>query len=255
MAFGDVRGSQVSSSTASVTSAGLNVTVSPSIAVAEADLIYVVLAQIAALSFTGVTDTYGNTYAAAAAARDAGNLAAGAFYAIAVANATMTTIHFNSTASGNDWACVVGVIEGPFSAIDANPVNAINDVATPYLCPASAALAQLDEVVMSWMASDLALTTLVPASPSVVVDGTLSTMPAAILASRVVASQSSITPSFTTTSGTPGFSVLGTTSFMKDPRQPYVKRTGGIRHAQRIRRGGGVTMWREDSGLLVPRWV
>ena len=223
MAFGGLRGSltgNVNNILATfATTAG-------SIAVSVGDLIYAVIAEQATASATACNDNLGNTYAATSAAADAGTICTGRAFWTRVTNAgTLTTVTFTTAATTNNACCIAAVIEGPFvsSPLDANPANTVNDLSTPYTCPATPTLAQADEAVLCWMVQNGAVT-LSATSPNLIVGATVPTQAILSLAvgRQVVAATTAVTPAWTS-SVVPTQSCFGTTSFKKDLTPPAIK--------------------------------
>lgn len=209
MAKGDLRGTL----TASVNSVTNPTNATGSVAVSVDDLVFVTMAQQTNLTASSVTDNLGNTYNAVNAGTDGGTVTARSFYSHVTNAGTLTQVSVAATASTNDASVVASVIEGPFltSPLDANPANG-TDATTPFACPATGALAQASEVVMSAIAV-AGNQTVAATSPSLI-SGTVARANASCgNARRVVSSTSSVTPEFTGTSAT---AVQVTASFKLD---------------------------------------
>jgi hypothetical protein len=113
------------------------------------------------------------------------------------------------------------VYEGVFAAspLDVNPTTVLNDIATPFVGPASGTLAQADELVLAWFALTNGSTTIGVGSPFTLdsnpASGTATNTIGVGLASDLVASTASVQPSWTTSTGGAS-TVLGLASFKKD---------------------------------------
>lgn len=147
-AFGDLIGTLAGS--------GVSVTdpsdATGSVVVAVGDLIVAQFAEENDLTVTAVTDNLSNTYTAQNAGTDAGAVTGRVFYSRATNAGTLTAVHFDTTASNNNWAAVAAVFAGDFASppIDANASNSTSDVTSPFTCPATGTLAQADELIVAW---------------------------------------------------------------------------------------------------------
>ena len=159
-------------------------------------------------------DNTGDTYTAFQAATDAGTVAARAYYKIASSDGVVTRVTVDLTSGGvtdDEFTISVSVFSGPFnlSAPDKNPTNIANDLASPFLAPATGTLAQASELIVAWIA--YAGAAAVPISSpftSAINDGQ------GVLLSvgyETVNSTSTVTPQFT--GSALSVSVLGTASF------------------------------------------
>lgn len=214
MAFGDVRGT-LSGAGGSIPNPA---SATGSVAVSVGDLVFVVIAQQTNLTGGACTDNLGHTYTATNAGTDAGNVSGRAYYLYVTTAGTLTQIDIVATASANDYSVIAVVFEGAFatSPLDANPANASNDLADPYLCPATGTLAQADELVVSWLALAATASTWTADAPDTVqAQNAASANAHSIIGSRVVAATSSVQPSYDDAADPPGASVLGTSSFKK----------------------------------------
>lgn len=215
MAFGALRGT-LSVAAASITNP-TNAT--GSVAVSVGDLIWVLVAERANLTVTGVTDNLGNTYTAQNAGTDAGNAAGRCFYSRVTVAGTLTTVSAAATASADDVAIAVEVIEGPVTVppIDTNPANTSNDITSPFTCPATGTLAQAVEIVCSAISSANSRT-MVATSPNLLGISVVTTPEngtgtiGAAVGYQVTAATTSVAPDFTA-AGNPGSTTLHTASF------------------------------------------
>ena len=183
------------------------------------DLIIAVFGEETSLTVTGVTDNLGNTYTASNAGTDAGTVTGRMFYARVTNPGTLTTVSFDTTASGNNAGGLVAVFAGPFSAaslVDTNPANN-TDSSSPHNCPSTGTRAQNIELVVSWGCADAnggsnqalnAMTTGTLARQASVSQGVCDMA----IGRTVTSNTTSITHVFTSTDA-PGQTVLGTTSF------------------------------------------
>lgn len=211
MAFGDLKGT-ITGNGASITASN---SIAGSVSVAVNDLIWVTFAQQTNLTASGATDNLGNSYTAQNAGTDAGSSTGRSFYSIATVAGTLTSVAIAATASANDYAGFGAVIEGPFSAIDANPAN-VQDTTSPFTCPATGTLAQADEVIMAWITSPQGTAqTYAATSPNLLAgQADNSTNIKACVGYQTVASTSSVSPAFTA-GGDPLNDTVGTASFKK----------------------------------------
>lgn len=212
MAFGDLKGT-LSAAAAAVTATN---SVTGSVSVAVGDLVFLTFGQQANLRATTVVDNLGNTYTATNAGTDAGNITGRSYYSPVTVAGTLTSIDVSVSATSNDdWAGFAAVIEGPFQAapLDKNIANASNDLTSPFTCPATGALTQADEVIIAWMTSDGNAVWLATSPNLKAGQVANSTTIKAIVGYQAVSATTTVSPEFTGTN--PGFSVLGTSTFMK----------------------------------------
>ena len=218
MAFGDLRGTLVGNGNSVTNPSDLI----GSVAVSVGDLVYVVFGQQTGLTASGVTDDLGNTYTALNAGNDPGTPTARAFYSRVTTGGTLTTVSVAATASANDYAGVVAVIEGPFvtSPLDANPANGTNDVTSPFTCPATGTLAQANEAVLCFYCAT-SNATFSATSPNLLATqrGNASAVKV-VVGHQTVAATTTVSPEFTGTNPT-GQSILGTASFKKSTNTNY----------------------------------
>lgn len=211
MAFGDLLGTL--SGRAATIAASNDLT--GSVSVAADDLIFVVFGQQSNLTVTGITDNLGNTYSAVSAGTDPGSPTARAFYSVVTSAGTLTTVTAAATASVNDYAGFVAVIEGPFDAtpLDAAPTDVSNDVTSPFTCPATGTLAQADEAVMAYVVANQS-GAFTATSPNLLAGNVnISTTVRIGVGYQAVSATTSVQPEFT--ASVPTGSVLGTASFKK----------------------------------------
>ena len=190
-------------------------------AIRKGDLIYAVYAEQATNTATdgGTTDNLGNTYTRTSAAADAGTICTGkAYWAVAAADGTITTVTFTTTTSTNNAAASVAVIEGPFklSPLDANPANTVNDNTTPFTGPLSGTLAfagSAQEVVMCWIVFNGAVTLTASAPNNITAQQQTQAILTVGVGRQVVTATTSIAPEWTASAGATQ-TCYGTTSFM-----------------------------------------
>ena len=209
MAFGDLKGTL----TGGDASIGTSAVLSGSVSVAVGDLIALSFAEQTALTTTAISDNLGNTYAGTAFL----NAGLGGFlrYAIVTNAGTLTTITVTSNNSGNDWAAIAGVIEGPVTAQDKEPSAISSDVTSPLTCPSTGTLSSDLELVISWGCE--ASGTWAATSPNLLAGQQQTGVTAlAVLGYQVVNSTNAVAPEFTV-SPNPGACILGTISFFGVP--------------------------------------
>lgn len=223
MAFGDLKGT-LSGSGASITSSNA---LTGSVSVSSGDLVFVAFGQQINLTATTVTDNLGNTYTATNAGTDNGNSTGRAYYSLVTVGGTLTTVTVAATASSNDYAGMVAVIEGPFqsSPLDKNLAN-ISDTSSPFTCPATGTLTQADEVIIGWMVCTEGSATYSATSPNLKAGQVSATNMLSIIGYQTVAATTTVSPEFTGTN--PGASTLGTSTFMKAAGGAAVTRSYGI---------------------------
>jgi hypothetical protein len=212
MAQGDLKGTL----SGSATSISATNELTGSVSVSVGDLIFVAFAQQVQLSATGATDDLGHTYTAQNAGSDPGNMTGRAFYIIATSAGTLTAVTVAAAASANDFAGIVGVFEGPYTAIDTNPANGTADTASPFTCPATGTLSQAAETVIAWVTVNNGDSNAYAAtSPNLLAgQASPSTTCRAVLGYQTVAATTSVAPDFTCASNPTGQIVLGTASFL-----------------------------------------
>jgi hypothetical protein len=181
-----------------------------SVVVAADDLIVAVLTEQTSLTVTSVDDNLGNTYTPTNDGSDAGAVTGRAFYSIVTAAGTLTAVNAQTTASSDNAAMVAVALKGPVSAIDKNPANTTNDLATPYPCPATGTLAQADELIVHWASGTVRF---YPVSPSYLRHAVGVTGASVNIGAYVVAATTDQTPSFTGIESSAD--VLGTITFKK----------------------------------------
>lgn len=216
MAFGGLRGTLAGNAT-SITNP---FSATGSVAVSVGDLVYAVLCEQTSLTVTAVSDNLGNTYSALNAGTDAGAATGRAFYSRVTVAGTLTSVSATCTASSDNVAFVVAVIEGPIivSPLDANPANITSDITSPFTCPATGVLAQANEIVMCW-ASVNTSTSYAATSPNLLaLQQASATVIRGMIGYQAVAATTSVSPAFTAASN-PTQCILGTSSFKKDPAQ------------------------------------
>jgi|SRR5829696_1365746 len=149
MAFGAVKGTLVGSN-ASIPNPFV---ATGSVAVAVGDLIVVLVTERVSLTAGTVTDNLGHTYTAQNAGTDGGNATGKAYWKIATAAGTLTSVSAATTPSTDDAGIGAVVYEGAFNAspLDASPANVASATA-PFTGPATGVLAQADELVVNWWA-------------------------------------------------------------------------------------------------------
>jgi hypothetical protein len=226
-----------------------------SVSVSVGDLIFAVFGEQTNLTTTGATDNLGHTYTAQNAGSDGGVGTGRAFYKIVTSAGTLTTVSFAATASSDNYACFVAVLEGPFTAIDTNVANGTTDTTSPHTCPASGTLSQAAESVVCWGVGSSAggwgvVSATSPnllAGQAVEAPGT----PRTVIGYQTVAATTSVAPEFTSAAN-PNAIVLGTCSFTHTAGasgHPAAKRMGGVQFVGDYRSGGGFKLWRN---LLIP---
>jgi len=149
LAFGDVKGTLVGSN-ASIPNPFV---ATGSVTVAVGDLIVACVSERVNLTAGTMTDNLGHTYTAQNAGTDGGNATGRAYWIIATAAGTLTSVSVTATASSDDAGIGAVVYEGAFAAspLDASPANTA-DAAAPFVSSATGALAQADELVVNWWA-------------------------------------------------------------------------------------------------------
>ena len=210
MAFGGLLGTL----TGNGNSVGATNALSGSVVVKVGDLVFVCFGQQTNLTATGTTDNLGNTYSAQNAGTDAGAATGRAFYTVVTAAGTLTTCTVAASSSTNDYAGFVAVIDGPFTTIDANPANATADTTSPFTCPATGTLAQADEVVMCWIASDGSASWSATSPNLKAGQANNSTNIKVTIGYQAVTATTTVSPEFTGTN--PTVDALGTCSFKRD---------------------------------------
>jgi len=211
MAFGALKGTLSGDGLSITTSNAL----SGSVVVAVGDLVFVAFAQETALTATTASDNLGNTYTATNAGTDSGTVTGRAYYSRVTVAGTLTAVTIVATSSANNFAGTVAIIEGPFKVapLDKNIAN-LEDVASPFTCPATGVLTQADEVIMCWIA-EAPRENVAATSPNLLADQRASnTVLSAAIGYQAVTATTSVSPAFTGTNMTD--SVLGTSTFMKD---------------------------------------
>jgi hypothetical protein len=215
MAFGSLKGVFIGS-LASITNPFVaNTLTVGSGAVSVGDLIFVVVGQQTALTFTACADNLTNTYVATAAGIDAGTATGRAFYSRVTNAGTITAVNATCTASANDAVIVAAIFEGPFipSPVDAAINNISSDTTSPLTCPSTGTLTQAKEVVIGWGAfGDGVGTTWSATSPNLKAYQQSRSAIGAIIGYQTVAATTAVAPEFTTTLD-PTVCVLGTTAF------------------------------------------
>lgn len=215
MAAGSLRGTLTLQSASTV---GSNIATG-SVVVSAGDLIFVAVGEQNAITCTGVTDNLGNTYSAVNAGTDAGNTTLRCFFAYNGTAGTLTDVTVAATASGNNIVIPVAVIEGPIeaSSLDANPANG-TDSGSPWVCPATGALVQSNEIVMCAMSVNSAAA-VSATSPNLLAIHEAGQSPSTAIGYQLVASAASVTPEFTSGAGSQGaqttasFKLQGVTAY------------------------------------------
>lgn len=212
MAFGSLKGT-LSGNGPSI---GTSNAITGSVAVVAGDLVFVAFMQQTNLTATAATDNLGNTYSATNVGSDPGSLTGRAFWSLVTNAGTLTGISVAATSSTQDYVGVAAVIEGVFasSPLDANPANIVNDLTSPFVCPATGTLSQADEVIMSWAAYQGGGDDWAADSPNLKAIRTQESNRSAIIGYQLVSSTSSVAPAFSHANAT-GIDVLGTSSFKK----------------------------------------
>lgn len=216
MAKGDLRGT-LSVSIGSVTNP---LSATGSVSVSIGDLIVAGYAERPSNTGGNVTDNLGHgPYSAKSAAVDAGNATLRCYYHVATAAGTLTSVSIATTASSQDAAFGVMVLEGPYNAspLDASPTAVQNDTTTPFTGPLSGTLAEAIESVVS-IISVANGRTMVASSPNLLGvsiisggEGASNTVGVA-LGYQTTAATTSIAPAWTSAAA-PGSDVIETMSF------------------------------------------
>jgi hypothetical protein len=215
MAFGDLKGTL----TGSATSVGTSIAATGSVSVAVGDLVFAMIAEQAAISSTVCNDSIGGAaYTAISAGLDAGSTVTGrAFYKRMTSAATLTSVTFTTNGGANNAVALAAVIEGPFDAspLDTNPTGITNDNTTPYTCPSTGTLVQVQEVVLNFVVhtGNVTLTATSPNTKSVQLN--TATILTAAIGRQVVSATTAVAPAWTS-SATPTESAYNTVSFKQD---------------------------------------
>lgn len=103
-------------------------------------------------TFAVPTDNLGNSYSAVRAVTTDGSARGQCFYSRVTAPGTISQLSFDTDGTSIRRALCLLAFAGPFlsSPLDADPANTTGDITSPHTCPASDALAQAIEVVISW---------------------------------------------------------------------------------------------------------
>ena len=197
MAFGDIKGTKTGNGTSVLASSPC--ATGTNFAVVVGDLIFAVFGQETNVTVTACTDNLGNTYTAFGPGADAGAITGRAFWTRVTVAGTITGLTFTATGSTSNYACAAVGFEGPFatSPLDAQPAGILNDLTTPYTCPATGVLAQADEKIVNVFAvnGNPTLTATAPNLKAIDV-ATASVMKVAI-GHQTVSSTASVTPAWT----------------------------------------------------------
>jgi hypothetical protein len=213
MAFGDLLGTVLTGTDASIsdpfpTTAG-------SATVAVNDLIFVQVGQQTNLTVSAVNDNLGNTYSAVSAGVDSGGQTQRLFYSLVTAAGSLTEVSATVSGSANDGSICACAFAGPFAAspLDKAPTEIQDDTTSPFTCPASGTLSQADELVIAAGVAGSNMSDWVATSPNTLRNnhGTANTRQ--VIGSQVVAATTSVAPAFTGTSTTDN--VLATVTFKK----------------------------------------
>lgn len=221
MAFGDLRGT-LSAGATSVTANDIRATGSVS-GVAVGDLIVFLSAVVSSTAnpfdhFS--TDNLGNTYNTIQDTND-GSLRYISKYAISTSSGTITVVTEAgySGSSGDDYASVAAIFEGPFDSLDKN-ITPLVDRTSPFTSDNTGTLTQANELSVSFLATTRGQTDTAAASPDTLAinkasgaDDTAGSVNSAI-GYRVVSSTSSISSAFTN-SGSIFNGLVGIATFKK----------------------------------------
>src|SRR6185369_6565354 len=222
MAFGGLRGTLSGGATA--IPVGGAMAASGSVSVSVGERLVAVVAGVGANTVTGVTDRLGHTYTA----QNAGSLSTvggRAFWFIATAGGTLTSVTGTGTASSNDFAIAAAAFSGAFTAspLDTSPANA-TDATSPFTCTATGTLAQAAELVIAGFALTRGQTNTAATSPNLLAVNAASAAAnaanscCAAIGYQVVAATTSVVPAFTCASGTFNGAVEFTMSFKAAPQ-------------------------------------
>ncbi len=215
LVFGNPLGPTLVANLASITNPFVAVNVA--VDVQAGDLIYAVLSEQTNITVTAMSDNLGNTYTALSAGSDCGASTSRAFYAPVTVAGMLTQVSAACTSSGDNAVMLAQAFQGPFTtpSLDANPGNAVNaDIVSPYVGPSTGTLTQADELLVAWLTRPDS-TGIVPVAPLLVLAQFNSgTVIRTALSYRVLASTSSVAPSWTSATD-PTQTIMGATSFKK----------------------------------------
>lgn len=191
-----------------------------SVVVAVGDLVYAVFGEQIGLTVgvgaTNPADNLGNTYTWCNAGTDPGTPTARAGWSVVTTAGTLTQVTAAATGSTNNYANFAAVIEGPFkvnaSQPATNPANTIDDITSPFTCPASGTLPQPNCEVMCFYAAASSATFSATAPNLLAGQATSVALVKVVVGYQAVAAVTTVSPAFTGTNPT-GNSVLGTTAF------------------------------------------
>jgi hypothetical protein len=219
MAFGGLKGTLTANGASTTASNSLT----GSVVVAVGDLVWVAFGEENVIFATTVSDNLGNTYTALNAGTDAGITTLKCYWSRVTVAGTLTSVAVAASATTNNWAGVVAVIEGPFatSPLDANPANTTADITSPFTCPATGTLAQADEVVMCSGVRDVASAWSATSPNLKALEVTTQINPSVVVGYQLVAATTTVSPEFTAAAN-PTADVLTTASFKKDIALPKI---------------------------------
>src|SRR5215204_1742085 len=228
MAFGAVKGT-LTGAAAAITNP---FAATGSVSVAIGDLIVVAYGQRGTLTGGTVTDNLGHTYTAQNAGSDAGNSAGRAWWKIATAAGTLTSVSMTAAASTEDVALAAVVYEGAFDAspLDASPANTTTSGGAK-IGPATGTLAQADELVVNWANGTVGWssgTLTVGTIDVTAASGTTASTEAVSIASLIVSATTSTQATWTL--GSSAALVFGVMTFKKAVGGP-VTHTGSVTEA------------------------
>jgi hypothetical protein len=181
--------------------------------VESGDLVYVTFGEQNDLTVTGVTDNLGHTYTPCNAGSDNGSISGRSFYCIVTIPGQLTQLIAASGFPSSNNAILAGwCFQGPFSGVDANPLNTAIDTIAPYDAPSTGPLTQPDELIVAWGMRNDNVNILAVLPFATLTSLSTGNFLRTNISRTIVASTSSVTPQFT--SVTDPFRFLsGTTSF------------------------------------------
>ncbi len=211
MAFGDLLGTAMSATAASIGNSIATSTGSATVAVG--DVVFCAVGQQTGLNAVGCSDNLGNVYTSTNVGLDSGTATGRAFYSVVTKPGGITAVTADTTGGGtNDGAIAACAFQGPFySVIDSNP-GLVEDVASGFDCPATGTLLDAIELVIAWATMGAGVTTWAATSPMTMRVNVATANIGVAIASKVTAVVTTTTPQFTNAVN-PTDDVLGTNSF------------------------------------------
>jgi len=190
-----------------ITAASGTTVVSPSIAVGVGDLVVVCGGDAVGGTAPSISDSLGQSWTALTGPTTNGRRLAKWYSVITVGGSMTVTLTYDSSTVRR--AVIVAAFTGlGASPLDANPAN-VSDNTSPYDCPSTGTLAQLDELVIGFAVVQ-AGGSLSATSPDTLLENPRAAGLTVAMSYRIVSGTSAVSPQFT---GPSDSGVVGTASF------------------------------------------